>query len=117
MRKVGYFGHIIRGPKYYIPRLITQEKVEGRRCKKTVMAEKHKRLDRTGNRAVISRCEKNKYIQSDCHVRLSDSQRLKISMAPKEEEEEDERKMVDLKIISDGVAIADTSEGLLLSGL
>lgn len=30
-RKASYFGHIIRGTKYYIPRLIIQGKVEGRR--------------------------------------------------------------------------------------
>lgn len=30
-RKVGYFGHIMRGSKYHIPRLIIQGKVEGRR--------------------------------------------------------------------------------------
>ena len=30
-RKVSYFGHIMRGTKYYIPRLIIQGKVEGRR--------------------------------------------------------------------------------------
>jgi len=30
-RKVSYFGHIMRGDKYHIPRLIIQGKIEGRR--------------------------------------------------------------------------------------
>ena len=30
-RKVSYLGHILRGDKYYIPKLILQGKIEGRR--------------------------------------------------------------------------------------